>query len=306
MQHPVLRKRQQKPPSSEAVAAADLKALVTEYSSRWEVQAACKGTTDAGAQLQAAKGLAALLSHVQQHHKATCRRAEVRQHFSQQLPPCLLIALLSSRSADAVSLSLDALLGVARLLPGLLPVQAAARLLELLCSNMHGAVAARLLTEQLTHWLFSQLWGPYWLAAGTTGQLYQHIAQQLLPALSGSNGRAAGAAAAAAALDACASQVTLLARLASLSEQQVVPQLAGDVADASRWLHLVLHRPCCTKEADDSSVSRWIHAAHAASLPVLWMEDAASLPAAAAAAAALEHDQLLCGYRIGVGSAQQL
>lgn len=61
-----------------------------------------------------------------------------RQHFSQQLPPCLLIALLSSRSADAVSLSLDALLGVARLLPGLLPVQAAARLLELLCSNMHG------------------------------------------------------------------------------------------------------------------------------------------------------------------------
>jgi hypothetical protein len=42
------------------------------------VQAACKGTTDAAAQLQAAKGLAALLSHVQQHHKATCRRAEVR------------------------------------------------------------------------------------------------------------------------------------------------------------------------------------------------------------------------------------
>jgi hypothetical protein len=145
MQHPVLRKRQQKPPSSEAVAAADLKALVTEYSSRyssnpkqdcmhkplqpsvltisnsarnitfikclslvakplckakcaaahigrslmqapaaalhvcrWEVQAVCKGTTDAAAQLQAAKGLAALLSHVQQHHKATCRRAEVR------------------------------------------------------------------------------------------------------------------------------------------------------------------------------------------------------------------------------------
>jgi hypothetical protein len=38
----------------------------------------CKGTTDAAAQLQAAKGLAALLSHVQQHHKATCRRAEVR------------------------------------------------------------------------------------------------------------------------------------------------------------------------------------------------------------------------------------
>jgi hypothetical protein len=35
MQHPVLRKRQQKPPSSEAVAAADLKALVTEYSSRY-------------------------------------------------------------------------------------------------------------------------------------------------------------------------------------------------------------------------------------------------------------------------------
>jgi hypothetical protein len=35
MHHPVLRKRQQKPPSSDAVAAADLKALVTEYSSRY-------------------------------------------------------------------------------------------------------------------------------------------------------------------------------------------------------------------------------------------------------------------------------
>jgi hypothetical protein len=61
-----------------------------------------------------------------------------RQHFSQQLPPCLLIALLSSRSADAVSLTLDALLAVARLLPGLLPVQAAAQLLQLLCSSAHG------------------------------------------------------------------------------------------------------------------------------------------------------------------------
>ncbi|WIA13981.1 hypothetical protein OEZ85_002544 [Tetradesmus obliquus] len=88
MQHPVLRKRQQKPPSSEAVAAADLKALVTEYSSRWEVQAACKGTTDAAAQLQAAKGLAALLSHVQQHHKATCRRAEVSTSASSCLRAC--------------------------------------------------------------------------------------------------------------------------------------------------------------------------------------------------------------------------
>ena len=68
----------------------------------------------------------------------SCMFCSCRQHFSQQLPPCLLIALLSSRSADAVSLTLDALLGVARLLPGLLPVQAAARLLELLCSNTHG------------------------------------------------------------------------------------------------------------------------------------------------------------------------
>jgi hypothetical protein len=107
-----------------------------------------------------------------------------------------------------------------------------------------GAVAARLLTEQLTHWLFSQLWGPYWLAAGTTARLYQHITQQLLPALSGSSsscsssGKAASAAAAAAALDACACQVALLARLASLSGQQVVPQLAGDVGSASRWAQL--------------------------------------------------------------------
>jgi hypothetical protein len=61
-----------------------------------------------------------------------------RQHFSQQLPPCLLIALLSSRSADAVSLTLHALLAVARLLPGLLPVQAAAQLLQLLCTTAHG------------------------------------------------------------------------------------------------------------------------------------------------------------------------
>lgn len=45
---------------------------------RWDVQAVIKGTTDAAAQLQAAKGLGALLSHVQHHHKTTCRRAEVR------------------------------------------------------------------------------------------------------------------------------------------------------------------------------------------------------------------------------------
>jgi hypothetical protein len=104
-----------------------------------------------------------------------------------------------------------------------------------------GAVAARLLTEQLAHWLFSQLWGPYWLAAGTTARLYQHMTQHLLPASSSGgsssctgSGKAASAAAAAAALDACACQVALLARLASLSEQQVVPQLAGDVGSASR------------------------------------------------------------------------
>jgi hypothetical protein len=68
-----------------------------------------------------------------------------------------------------------------------------------------------------------------------------------------------------------------------------------------RWLTMCTAacRPCCTKEADESSVSRWIHAAHAASLSVLWMEDATP---ALAAAAAVERDQLLSGMALAAAA----
>jgi hypothetical protein len=64
---------------------------------------------------------------------------------------------------------------------------------------------------------------------------------------------------------------------------------------------MLLHRPCCTKEADEGSVTRWINAAHAASLPVLWAE-AAAPAGTAAAAAAVERDQLLAAMALSAAA----
>lgn len=110
---------------------------------------------------------------------------------------------------------------------------------------MAGAATAKLLTEQLSHWRFSQL-QPIWLAAHTTQRLYQHISQQLLPVLQGSDGATSASTSSSMnwsrALDACASQLALVARLVALSEQQMVPQLAGDVVLACRWVLKLLFK----------------------------------------------------------------
>jgi hypothetical protein len=86
------------------------------------------------------------------------------------------------------------------------------------------------LRAQLSHWRFSQLW-PHWLAAGATNQLFQQLQQ--LPVLAEAAQQVNGTAASRVA-ESCVSLLALLAKLLSLSEQQVLLQLAPDPDAAGR------------------------------------------------------------------------
>lgn len=66
---------------------------------------------------------------------------------------------------------------------------------------------------------------------GTTAKVFQQV-QQLRTMSQESQALNAGAA--SKAVDGCVAMVTLLAKLMTLSEQQMLPQLAPDVSTASR------------------------------------------------------------------------
>lgn len=61
-----------------------------------------------------------------------------RALLQKQLPPELLLALLSSQQEEVLSLSLLVLQDLARIVPTVIPVDAAPRLLQLLCCSTHG------------------------------------------------------------------------------------------------------------------------------------------------------------------------
>lgn len=150
----------------------------------------------------------------------------------QQLPPPLVLALLASSGEEAVSRTLAGLLDVCRLVPGLVPLQAAPRLLQLLSCASHARHAAKLLREQLGLWRFSQLW-PEWVAQRTTQRLQQRL-EQALAAMQSDD--AANGGSGSSALHVSASFLSLLARLLALSpqQQQLATQMAGSTRDAHR------------------------------------------------------------------------
>lgn len=114
------------------------------------------------------------------------------------------------------------------------PVEAAMCHLHvpLICT---GAAAARVLTAQLAHWRCSQLL-PHWMAAGSTDNLFQQLQQ--LHVLS-QTPEASGRNTASRAADACVSMLMLLAKMASLAEQQMLAQLSADAVTASRWASML-------------------------------------------------------------------
>lgn len=93
-----------------------------------------------------------------------------------------------------------------------------------------GAAAAGVLTTQLSHWRFSQLW-PHWLAQGSTARVFEHLQQLVAHAEAAA---ASGSTPASRAADGCVSLLTLLSKLVALSEQQVLAQIAPDAHTAGR------------------------------------------------------------------------
>lgn len=117
-----------------------------------------------------------------------------------------------------------------------------------------GASAAKLLTEQLTHWRISHVL-PVWVEHNGTQQLLQHMQQALLlpaqhPATAVSSGSASGST---VGLDVCSSYLALLARLVLLAEQQLVQQLTADVDTASSWLQVLV--AACQQQQQHGAVS---------------------------------------------------
>lgn len=114
------------------------------------------------------------------------------------------------------------------------------------CPSASGAAAARVLTAQLSHWRFSQLW-PHWLAAGSTSTVQQQL-QQLHTLCEATQSLSSNAASKAA--DGCVSMLMLLAKLMLLSEAQMLQQLAPDSQTASRWVCgvLAIRRVCHSPE----------------------------------------------------------
>lgn len=104
-----------------------------------------------------------------------------------------------------------------------------------------GVAAAKLLTEQLTHWRVSQLL-PEWTLHDMTQQLYQQLQQQQshTVATAGATSTAASSSSSSRVLEVCASYLGLLARLSVLAEQQIASDLAGNTDLARRWLQLVV------------------------------------------------------------------
>jgi hypothetical protein len=222
-----------KAPSAAEAAAQQLLAHIAAWGARWELDAVVRGSPDPGAHLQAAKSLQQLVQHLGQH-RHSCRRGEVRSALQKAVPAPLVTTLLASSHGDTLGIALPALAQLSRLAPLLVPLEAAPRLLQLLCSASHGAAAARLLLQQLSHWRFSQLWR-HWLAADTTAALYSHLQHLAAVGDSGAGGSTSSTTAARSkAVEAVVSCAVLLARLMELGEQQVVQQLAGDTATATR------------------------------------------------------------------------
>ena len=72
-----------------------------------------------------------------------------------------------------------------------------------------------------------------WAAFGGCAQLLQHLERQLLPALE-QQAECGSTAAAAAALETCAAQLRLLARLSGPLGTQLAGEMAGSTQAASR------------------------------------------------------------------------
>jgi hypothetical protein len=68
-----------------------------------------------------------------------------RTLLQKYLPPELLLALLSSQQEEVVNLSLHVLHDLAHIVPAVIPVDAAPRLLQLLSTQSHGEGTAAVL-----------------------------------------------------------------------------------------------------------------------------------------------------------------
>jgi hypothetical protein len=68
-----------------------------------------------------------------------------RSLLQKHLPPELLLALLSSQQQEVVNLSLYVLHDLAHIVPAVVPVDAAPRLLQLLCCQTYGEDKATVL-----------------------------------------------------------------------------------------------------------------------------------------------------------------
>lgn len=172
MQHhsstPTIRSRtKSKPPSAEQQQQHQ---QIQQLTGRWELSAVARGSRDSAAYLQAVKTLQHLLHYLVQHkstckHKATrcgarlapavsphkCMAATgalqalllhccccCRVLLQQQLPPELLLALLASSHDEVVGGALHAAHGLTSFAPAVVPVDAAPRLVQLLCHQSHG------------------------------------------------------------------------------------------------------------------------------------------------------------------------
>lgn len=162
-----------KAPSASQAAAAAVSEHLQKQTARWEIQAVAGGSTDPAAQLQAARILHQLVQYLHQH-RSTCKSGAVRyaivcgecsgqQHtapdlvtgtpsacayvcvpkflrvlLQKQLPPELLLTLLSSVQEEVVDLTLHAMHELAATAPAVVPVDVAPRLLQLLACRNHG------------------------------------------------------------------------------------------------------------------------------------------------------------------------
>lgn len=271
---PTIRSRAKpKPPSAEQQQQHQQIGALT---SRWELSAVAKGSRDSAACSAAAKTLQHLVHYLVQH-KSTCKHKATRVLLQQQLPPELLLALLASGQDEVVGGTLHAAHGLASFAPAVVPAEAAPRLVQLLCHQSHGAVAAGVLTTQLSHWRFSQIW-PHWLAQGATDRVFEHLQQLVTHAEAAA---VSGSTPASRAADGCVGLLTLLSKLVALSEQQVLAQIAPDARAAGRWLLLL------------SRISR-LHSSLAGSHVSLHLQDSccallAGMAAAPATSLALLH-----------------
>lgn len=134
---PPIKRNKTKTPSASTVAAAAAEAQIQKATARWEIEAVSKGSTDPQAQLQAAKLLVQLVHNLAQQRSA-CKHGAVRVLLQKQLQPGLILALLGSEQAETLGLTLLGLQDLACIAPAVIPLDAAPRLLQLLCCHKHG------------------------------------------------------------------------------------------------------------------------------------------------------------------------